>query len=389
MYTKVKKTGVDRLRDIEGTLQNKSNTYGLGSNLLNPLAGIFGKKKKSGLFGGLFGGKDDEEAEDAGAVGEAPINVTVTNTNTLGGAGAGAVPGQVPGEVPVDEGLDGVEPPAEEPVEANELALGSNLLHDGSVGLNANTFTGNQVPQVGAGAGAGDGGGAKGGGGMMSMLSGGGNPWNMAAGMAGDLLGAVAPGENIADKAQTADANAGNFKFGADYSAGQAEGLEKEGAMMKTLEGLPMIGGFAKLGNSLTKGVVGAFGGRDTQGGAIANAVLNPMSAVKDLFSGKNPFKAIEYSNDDKRGDWTKARADDIVAQEQASTQYVATGSNLNNTVDVQHLSSGLDHENDGNDGIALGTVGTNGLPNKAERGEVVVSLPKVGEFVFSKRLKF
>lgn len=239
---------------------------------------------------------------------------------------------------------------------------------------------------------------SEGGGGIMGMLNGasGGNPWNMVAGMAGDVMGMVMPGENMSELAQSVDANASSFNFGATYSADQASDISKSEGLLTMAESLPMVGGFAKAGNALRKGITNLAGGLDTKGGQIADAVLNPGKAVVDFFKGENPFKPIEYTNDDKRDDWAKIRNKDLVQQKsEEASQYALGGALLtnnasaNNDPDIRTLASGLEHENDDNEGIALGTVGTNGLPNKAERGEVIVSLPKEGEFVFSKRLKF
>ena len=236
------------------------------------------------------------------------------------------------------------------------------------------------------------------GGGLMDMISGGsgGNPWNMVAGMAGDVMGMVMPGENMSELAQAAEATSSNFNFGATYSAEQGAEINKSEGLLKMAEGIPMVGGFAKAGNALRKGITNLAGGLDTKGGQIADAILNPGKAALDFFKGENPFKPIEYTNDDKRDDWAKIRNRELVNTKAEEASIYALGGDLLNTnqsaestEDIRNLASGKDHEYDDNDGISLGTVGTNGLPNKAERGEVVVSLPDQGDFVFSKRLKF
>jgi hypothetical protein len=214
-------------------------------------------------------------------------------------------------------------------------------------------------------------------------------PWSMVAGMAGDLTSTLLPSENLSEVSQVKDATTSNFNFGADYSADQAESIAKDRDLMKIGESLPGIGGFFKLGNSVREGVVNRFGGLDTKGGAITNAVLNPVSSIKSLFKGENPFKPIEYTDEDKKLDWAKARNPEMLSQQRSEAAYLPNGSTLEDDKNIQNVQAGFRHEVDPQGGINLGTVGSNGKPNIAEKAEVVVKLPTKGEFVFSDRLKF
>lgn len=180
---------------------------------------------------------------------------------------------------------------------------------------------------------------------------------NMAAGMAGDLLGAFLPKPSFNNVANSSD-----YSFGKDATKDQAQKMAgiNSGIDIVTNElgKIPVVGGFAKLAGQGVKGIAGLFGNKSSD--------EDKMAEYMSMFRQEN--------EEQRKSNY-------------ANANWAAMGGELSGMSEegVQEITTGGTHEQNPNGGVFVG-MGANGKPNTVEEGEIVVDFPGGKKFVFTNR---
>lgn len=180
---------------------------------------------------------------------------------------------------------------------------------------------------------------------------------SMAAGMAGDLLGAFLPKPSFNNVANSSD-----YSFGKDATKDQAQKMAgiNSGIDIVTneLDKIPVVGGFAKLAGQGVKGIAGLFGNKSSD--------EDKMAEYMSMFRQEN--------EEQRKSNY-------------ANANWAAMGGELSGMSEegVQEITTGGTHEQNPNGGVFVG-MGSNGKPNTVEEGEIVVDFPDGKKFVFTNR---